>query len=110
REDHAALRRAVTPEMVSYLSEELADNAQKGLRNEGTDISLLQADVAESWREADRDYATAALRYESRDVTRERATGKIVEGDEDHLTETTELWTFVRENGSNWKLSAIQQA
>lgn len=110
REDHAALRRAVTPEMVSYLSEELADNAQKGLRNEVTDITLLQADVAESWRENDRDYATAALRYESRDVTRERASGKVVAGDEDHPTETTELWTFVRENGSNWKLSAIQQA
>lgn len=64
REDHAALRRATTPEMVSYLSEELADNAQKGLRNEVSDITLLQADVAESWREDDRDYATAALRYE----------------------------------------------
>ena len=110
REDHAALRRATTPEMVSYLSEELADNAQKGLRNEVSDITLLQADIAESWREEDRDYATAALRYESRDVTRERASGKIVEGDEDHPTETTELWTFTRENGSNWKLSAIQQA
>lgn len=110
REDHAALRRATTPEMVSYLSEELADNAQKGLRNEVSDISLLQADVAESWREDDRDYATAALRYESRDVMRERATNKVVEGDEDHPTETTELWTFMRENGSSWKLSAIQQA
>lgn len=110
REDHAALRRATTPEMVSYLSEELADNAQKGLRNEVSDISLLQADVAESWREDDRDYATAALRYESRDVMRERATNKVVEGDEDQPTETTELWTFMRENGSNWKLSAIQQA
>ncbi|UVK44098.1 Tim44 domain-containing protein [Mesorhizobium sp. AR07] len=110
REDHAALRRAVTPEMVSYLSEELADNAQKGLRNEVSDITLLQADIAESWREDDRDYATAALRYESRDVTRERASGKVVEGDDDHPTETTELWTFTRENGSSWKLSAIQQA
>jgi predicted lipid-binding transport protein (Tim44 family) len=110
REDHAALRRTTTPEMVSYLSEELADNAQKGLRNEVSDIALLQADVAESWREDDRDYATAALRYESRDVMRERSSGKIVEGDEDHPTETTELWTFVRQNGSNWKLSAIQQA
>ncbi|MER9653787.1 Tim44 domain-containing protein [Mesorhizobium sp. M0152] len=110
REDHAALRRAVTPEMVSYLSEELADNAHKGLRNEVSDITLLQADIAESWREDSRDYATAALRYESRDVTRERASGKVVEGDEEHPTETTELWTFVRENGSNWKLSAIQQA
>ncbi|MBZ9797347.1 Tim44 domain-containing protein [Mesorhizobium sp. ES1-4] len=110
REDHAALRRLVTPEMVSYLSEELADNAQKGLRNDVSDIALLQADIAESWREDDRDYATAALRYESRDVTRERASGKIVEGDEDHPTETTELWTFTRQNGSSWKLSAIQQA
>ncbi|MER8572137.1 Tim44 domain-containing protein [Mesorhizobium sp. M1409] len=110
REDHAALRRATTPEMVSYLSEELADNAQKGLRNEVTDITLLQADIAESWREDDRDYATAALRYESRDGTRERSSGRVVEGDDDHPTETTELWTFVRENGSNWKLSAIQQA
>ncbi|MBB6408555.1 Tim44 domain-containing protein [Mesorhizobium sangaii] len=110
REDHAALRRATTPEMVSYLSEELADNAQKGLRNDVSDITLLQADIAESWREDDRDYATAALRYESRDVMRERATGKVVEGDDDHPTETTELWTFMRENGSSWKLSAIQQA
>ncbi|TPN02023.1 Tim44 domain-containing protein [Mesorhizobium sp. B2-1-3A] len=110
REDHAALRRATTPEMVSYLSEELADNAQKGLRNEVSDITLLQADIAESWREDDRDYATAALRYESRDVMRERASGKVVEGDEGHPTETTELWTFTRQNGSSWKLSAIQQA
>ncbi|UDL92118.1 Tim44 domain-containing protein [Mesorhizobium sp. PAMC28654] len=110
REDHATLRRLVTPEMVSYLSEELADNAQNGVKNEVTDVSLLQADVAESWREGDRDYATAALRYESRDVTRERASGKIVDGDGDHPTETTELWTFTRQNGSGWKLSAIQQA
>ncbi|TIT59454.1 MAG: hypothetical protein E5W63_16455, partial [Mesorhizobium sp.] len=100
REDHAALRRSVTPEMVSYLSEELADNAQKGLRNEVSDVTLLQADIAESWREDDRDYATAALRYESRDVTRERASGKVVDGDEDHPTEATELWTFTRQNGS----------
>jgi len=110
REDHAALRRSVTPEMVSYLSEELADNAQKGLRNEVSDVTLLQADIAESWREDDRDYATAALRYESRDVMRERASGKVVEGDEEQPTETTELWTFTRQNGSSWKLSAIQEA
>ncbi|TPL56060.1 Tim44 domain-containing protein [Mesorhizobium sp. B2-4-4] len=110
REDHAALRKTTTPEMVSYLSEDLADNAKKGLRNEVSDVTLLQADIAESWREDDRDYATTALRYESRDVMRERANGKVVEGDEDHPTETTELWTFTRQNGSSWKLSAIQQA
>jgi predicted lipid-binding transport protein (Tim44 family) len=50
------------------------------------------------------------LHYSSRDVTRERATGKIVDGDADQPTETTELWTFTRQKGAVWKLSAIQQA
>lgn len=109
REDHAGLRRLATPEMVSYLSEELADNAKKGIRNDVSDVSLLEADIAESWREDDRDYATAALRYESLDVMRDRASGKIVAGEAGRPTETTELWTFTRQNGGDWKLAAIQQ-
>lgn len=109
REDHAGLRRLATPEMVSYLSEELADNAKKGIRNDVSNVSLLEADIAESWREDDRDYATAALRYESHDVMRDRASGKIVAGEADRPTETTELWTFTRQSGGDWKLAAIQQ-
>lgn len=108
-EDHAALRRFSTPEMVSYFSEELADNAKRGLRNEVRDVHLVSADISEAWREGDTDYATAAFGYESVDVMRDRATGKVVEGDE-RLTETTELWTFVRPRGGEWKLSAIQEA
>ncbi|WP_149759188.1 Tim44 domain-containing protein [Neomesorhizobium albiziae] len=110
REDHKALRQLVTPEMVSYLSEELADNAQNGVRNDVTDVQLLQADIAEAWSEGDRDYATAAMNYSSIDVTRNRATGEVVDGDENEPTETTELWTFTRQNGGNWQLSAIQEA
>jgi predicted lipid-binding transport protein (Tim44 family) len=108
-EDHAALRRLSTPEMVSYFSEELADNAKRGLRNEVRDVHLVSADIAEAWREGDTDYATAAFGYESIDLMRDRATGAIAEG-EDRATETTELWTFVRPRGGEWKLSAIQQA
>jgi predicted lipid-binding transport protein (Tim44 family) len=108
-EDHAALRRLSTPEMVSYFSEELADNAKRGLRNEVRDVHLVSADIAEAWREGDTDYATAAFGYESVDLMRDRATGAIAEG-EDRATETTELWTFVRPRGGEWKLSAIQQA
>lgn len=109
KEDHAGLRRLTTPEMVSYFSEELADNAQNGVRNDVTDVHLVQADIAEAWREDNQDYATAAFRYESVDVMRDRKTGKVVEGDEE-LTETTELWTFTRPRGGDWKLSAIQEA
>ena len=110
REDHKALRRLVTPEMVSYLSEELAENAQNGVRNDVTDVHLLQADIAEAWNEDGRDYATAALNYASIDVTRDRTTGEVVDGDASEPTETTELWTFVRPKGGDWQLSAIQQA
>ena len=110
REDYQALRRITTPEMMSYLSEELGENASKGLKNEVSDVTLLQGDISESWREGNKDYATAAMRYSSLDVTRDRSTGAVVSGDPDEASETTELWTFVRERGGEWKLSAIQEA
>lgn len=110
REDYGALRRIATPEIVSYLSEELSQNATRGVRNEVSDVKLLSGDLAESWREGAQDYATVAMRYESRDVLRNRTTGALVEGDPDRPTDTTEVWTFVRPTGGQWKLSAIQDA
>lgn len=107
-EDYAALRKLTTPEAMSWLAEELSDNATKGLKNEVSDVHLVQGDVAEAWREDDADYATVAMRYESIDVTRDRATGRVVEGDPDHPTEAVELWTFLRKRGGDWQVSAIQ--
>ncbi len=107
-EDFRTLRQITTPEAMSYLAEEIGDNATQGLRNEVRDIHLVQGDVAETWREGTDEYATVALRYESIDVMRDRATGKLVSGDPDTLTEAVEVWTFLRRNGSDWKVSAIQ--
>lgn len=109
REDYAALRQLTTPEVMGYLAEELGENASKGLRNEVFDVNLLEGDVAEAWREGSAEYASVAMRYESRDITRNRATGELVAG-EDRVTETTEVWTFVRRNGGDWLVSAIQEA
>ncbi|MDB5538534.1 MAG: hypothetical protein JWQ89_261 [Devosia sp.] len=109
REDYDALRRITTPEVMSYLAEELAENAAKGVRNEVYDVKLLAGDVAEAWRENGTDYATVAMRYESRDVMRDRTTGQVVSGD-DRVTQTAEVWTFVRRPGTNWLVSAIQEA
>jgi predicted lipid-binding transport protein (Tim44 family) len=108
REDYEALRKITTPEMMGYLAGELGTNASKGLRNEVYDVKLLSGDISEAWREGPDEYATAALKYESRDVTRERATGNIVAGEE-AVTTTTELWTFVRSGGRAWQVSAIQE-
>ncbi len=109
REDYAALRERTTPEVMGYLAETLAANATSGKRNEITGTRLLEADVAEAWREGDRDYATAAVRFEAINVMRDRSTGAVLEGDLAQPLQTTELWTFVRAGGSAWKLSAIQE-
>lgn len=107
-EDYAALRRLTTPEAMSYLAEELSENATRGLKNEVRDVHLVQGDVAEAWREAGLEYATVAMRYESIDVMRDRATGRVVEGDAETPTEAVEIWTFVRKAGGDWQVSAIQ--
>lgn len=109
-EDYARLRACSTPEVMSYLAEELSQNATRGLRNEISAIKLLEAEVAEAWSEGAEDYATIAMLYERIDVMRDRQSGVAVEGDADHPSRSTELWTFVRCAPHSWRLSAIQQA
>jgi predicted lipid-binding transport protein (Tim44 family) len=110
REDYGTLRKITTPEAMSYLAEELGQNATDGLRNSVSDVKLLQSDIAEAWAEGNLDYATAAMRYSSIDAMLDRATGRVVNGDEDAPSQTTEVWTFVREDRKEWKLAAIQDA
>jgi predicted lipid-binding transport protein (Tim44 family) len=108
REDLAALRAHVTPEMLSYYAEELSENASRGVINEISDVKLLQGDLAEAWREGDKEYATVAMRYSLRDRYVDRATGRAADGN-DQPQEATEVWTFTRAPGGSWLLSAIQQ-
>lgn len=109
-ENYTALRALTTPEVMGYLSEELATNATNGVKNQVSDVRLLQGDLAESWREGRDEYATVAMRYSSIDYTEDRKTGAVVEGDAENATESTEIWTFKRISGGDWLLSAIQEA
>jgi len=109
-EDLNALRQRATAEMVSYFADDFAQNASNGVVSRISDVKLLQGDLAESWREGDVEYATVAMRFALKDITVERATGRVTEGDPDHPVEVTELWTFRRNHGGAWLLSAIQQA
>jgi predicted lipid-binding transport protein (Tim44 family) len=102
-----ALRAKVTPEMLSYFSEQLAENASRGLVNKVIDVRLEQGDLAEAWNEGGVDYATVAMRFALTDRMVERASGRTVEGGVPG--EATELWTFMRARGGGWLVSAIQQ-
>ena len=89
--------------MLSYFSEQLADNASRGLINRVADVKLLQGDLAEAWREGDTDrlcdrgHEICAQKQHG-----EARSGRSVEGGEQN--EVTELWTFMR---ARWQLAAL---
>ena len=112
-EDFEHLRALATPEMASFFAEDLAANAKKGLVNKVSDVTFLQGDLAEAWREPQSEYATVAMRFSLIDTMADRVSGKLVSGDPAVPQQVTEVWTFARGPGGapgDWKLSAIQQA
>ena len=109
KEDVDALGKLATPEMTSYFAKDLAENKAANDINTVSDVKLLQGDLAEAWREGNDEYASVAMRFSLIDKTLERGTNRLVAGSETP-TEATEVWTFIRSNGGNWEVSAIQQA
>jgi predicted lipid-binding transport protein (Tim44 family) len=114
RADLAQMRQLMTPEMLSYFSEELTRNSSQGVQNLVSNVTLIKAELAESWEEGDLEYATAYMRWTALDYTvrlgaAPSAPGALVAGDPRIPTESEEVWTFVRRSGGHWLLSAIQQ-
>lgn len=110
RGDVGALRRLSMPEMAGFMEQDLAEDRARGVRNEVSQPKLLQGDLAEAWREGASEYATVAMRFEIVEAYVEVASGRVVEGNRTAPQEVTEIWTFRRDNGGPWLLSAIQQA
>lgn len=114
RSDLAQMRQLMTPEMLSYFSEELTRNASQGVENHVSNVTLVKAELTESWEEGDLEYATAHMRWTALDYTMRigaapGSPGALVAGDPRIPTEAEEVWTFVRRRGGHWLLSAIQQ-
>jgi len=107
-EDLTRLRGLVTPEMLAFFTEDLQQNRTRNQINKVSGTKLLQGDLAEAWREGDTDYATVAMRFSMIDRYVDRTSGQLVSGSEQPV-EVTEVWTFVRQRGGDWRLSAIQQ-
>jgi len=112
--DLGKLRQAMTPEMLSYFSEELTRNTSQGVQNIVSDVRLLKGEISESWEEGDLQYATAYMRWSATDYVARLGSSPgqpdfLVSGDPKTPSEAEEVWTFVRRRGGNWLLSAIQQ-
>lgn len=109
-EDEVGLRQRTTPEMFGYFDEDLSDNAGRGVVDRVSDVKLLQGDLSQAWKEGNTDYATVAMRFSLINAVYDRKSGKVVDGSATQTQEVSEYWTFLRERGSAWKLSGIQQA
>lgn len=109
REDVETLWKVSTPEMAGYFQEEINDNARNGVVNRISGVKLVSGDLAESWREGAVDYATVAMRYALAEAMLDRDTSRVIEGDQGVQNEITEVWTFRRDHGAPWTLSAIQK-
>jgi predicted lipid-binding transport protein (Tim44 family) len=112
--DLSAMRHYTTPEMLSYFSEQLAENESQGVVNKVENVELIKGEVREAWDEGRMQYATAWMHWRAKDYTL-RSGGNpqegevIVGGDAQRATEASEMWTFARSPGGRWLLSAVQQ-
>jgi predicted lipid-binding transport protein (Tim44 family) len=114
RGDLGRMRQLMTPEMLSYFSEELTRNASQGVQNIVSNVHLVKGEITESWEEGDLQYATAFMQWSAIDYVAPLGaapgqSGQVISGDPRTPTEAEEMWTFVRRRGGTWLLSAIQQ-
>ncbi len=107
RQDIPSMQGLCTPEMVQSFADQLARLASRGLRNKLADVVLEQGDLAETWHEGDRQFATVALRFSLVDCTRNTA-NLVMGGDAVRRIQVTEVWTFARSRGGRWLLNAVQ--
>jgi len=107
--DLATLRHYTTPEMLSYFSEELAENNSQGVENHVEDVAFVDGDVREAWSEGNLEYATVVMHWRARDWVSRTDTNVVVDGDPKNPSDAREMWTFARSPGGHWLLSAIQQ-
>lgn len=112
--DIAAMARWATPEMQRFFAAELARNEARGFVNHIEDVELVNGDVVEAWSEGHAEFCTARVTFSARDydvaIGKQRGEpGWIVDGDPNRRVEATEIWTFARQPGDAWQLSAIEQ-
>lgn len=98
----------VAPQALETLRGELDSLKSRGLINRVEGLAMKDAAMTEAWQEKGTDYITLKITASAKDYLVDGG-GKTVEGSSTEPVEFTEYWTFAREIGKDWKLSAIQQ-
>lgn len=108
--DMIALRRLMTPEMVTHMERQLAEDRRRGVRNQVEQVALLKGDLEEAWEENGTQYLSATMRWSALDYEVKEGSGELVSGNRQTPVEAAESWSLVRSRDDNrWILAAIRQ-
>ncbi len=107
--DVSWLGRIAAPSAFETLRAQVEELKAKGLVNRIEALAVKDAAITEAWQEKGTDYITLKFTASAIDYLADQS-GKVVEGSNAEAVQFIEYWTFAREIGKDWKLSAIQQA
>ena len=102
----------------SLLSNEVYNNFLQAIRAreaenqtlENSLVRIVNTEMLEAYMEGSQANVTVKIISEQVNVTRD-AEGEVVDGDADHISEVTDIWTFARDTKSrdpNWQLVATR--
>ena len=108
--DLRAVESLIVPEFQKTLDADVQNLKTSGQINKLENIAVRGAELAESWQEYGKEYATLKLKAQLLDYTIDERTQTVVAGDRNQPVKFEEEWTFVRGVGDQsqpWKLTAI---
>ncbi len=102
----------------ALLSNEVYNNFLQAIRAreaenqtlENSLVRIVNTEMLEAYMEGSQANVTVKITSEQVNVTRD-AEGEVVDGDADHISEVTDIWTFARDTKSrdpNWQLVATR--
>lgn len=104
--DLKTLRNMLNDEVYGRFSEAIKAREAAGETLETTIVGFRSADIVEARLDGRTAFVTVKFVSEQLNVTRDKA-GEAVDGDPDHVTDVTDLWTFARNTRArdpNWTL------
>lgn len=108
--DRQALRPLLAKDVMDSFDAAIAAREKSGEKVESTFVSIDRATIEEA--QLRMGTAQVAVRFQSKLITATRdASGRIVDGDPEKVTDVIDIWTFARDTKTrdpNWKLVATE--
>jgi predicted lipid-binding transport protein (Tim44 family) len=104
--DTGTLRSLLSNEVLERFKAAIAEREAAGRVLETTVVGIKSSELIEAYMNGRTAFATVSFVSEQINVTRD-ADGNVVEGDDNRVTDVTDIWTFARNTRSrdpNWTL------